>query len=102
MYHTNPDSVQLQEILETYSLKDRYKKALAAVQKEVEIAKLQLDIRKEMQEKLTGDYKKTLLMDQYRRIRKELGLDKDEKSELWKKFLARVKVLFIYYGFFIF
>lgn len=30
-------------------------------------------------------------MDQYKRIRKELGLDKDEKSELWKKFLARVK-----------
>ncbi len=55
---------------------------LLLLKKEVELCKLQGEIGKRVEEKISKDQRRYFLMEQLRSIKKELGLEKDDKSAL--------------------
>lgn len=118
---------QLQKVLETTDVKERLMLTLELLKKEVEVVKLQFDISKRVQEKISehnrrlitwqcclffffsitlfffqpldnGFLKRELcfctrryfLEQQLKSIKKELGMEKDEKSALIQKFKDRI------------
>ncbi len=70
----------LQEILELPLLMDRMKKAMMMLQKEIEIAKLQNKIQKDLNIQMSENKRKFFLKEQLHAIQKELGLLKDDKT----------------------
>lgn len=64
----------------TRNLTCRMQKALMLVKKEVELCKLQLDIGKRVEEKISNDQRKYFLNEQLKSIKRELGMERDDKS----------------------
>ena len=67
----------------------RAAEVLLLLKKEVELCKLQADIGKRVEEKISSDQRRYFLTEQLRSIKKELGLEKDDKSALIQKCAAR-------------
>lgn len=63
----------------------RGNKVLEILKKEIELVKLQQQIGKQVEEKISKDQRKYFLMEQLKSIKKELGLEKDDKSALIQK-----------------
>lgn len=59
--------------------------ALLLLKKEVELCKLQADIGKRVEEKISKDQRRYFLMEQLRSIKRELGMEKDDKSAVVQK-----------------
>ena len=55
------------------------------LKKEVELCKLQADIGRRVEEKISKDQRRYFLQEQLRSIKKELGLEQDDKSALIQK-----------------
>mmetsp|Transcript_22464 Transcript_22464/g.62033 ORF Transcript_22464/g.62033 Transcript_22464/m.62033 type:complete len:1027 (-) Transcript_22464:288-3368(-) len=86
---TSGDDVVHQAILEQLSVPERAKSVLLLLKKEVELCKLQQDIREQVEGKIMKEQRRMMLMEQLRSIKKELGLEKDDKSALVQRFQAR-------------
>jgi ATP-dependent Lon protease len=71
---------KLQEILETIDLIPRAEKLLLLLRKEIELAQLQEKIQKQIDDKISRRQKEFFLQEQLKAIKKELGLEKDDKS----------------------
>jgi len=80
----------LQKILEEEIAEERLKKALDVVTKEREVAKLQEQITQQVEEKMSEQQRKYLLMEQLKSIKKELGMEKDDKAAMLEKFNKRL------------
>jgi len=65
---------------------------LNLLKKELEMSRLQQKIGKEVEEKVNKQHRKFMLMEQLRIIKKELGLEKDDKEAMNDKFRSRLKV----------
>ena len=65
---------------------------LSLLKKELEMSRLQQKIGKEVEEKVNKQHRKFMLMEQLRVIKKELGLEKDDKEAMNDKFRSRLKV----------
>ena len=74
------DGVKLQTILETTDLFLRSEKLLVLLKEEIELSQLQQDIQKQIEEKVSKQQREFFLREQLKVIKKELGLEKDEKS----------------------
>ena len=74
------DGTKLQQILETTDLYQRSEKLLILLKEEIELSQLQQDIEKQIEEKVNKQQRKFFLREQLRVIKKELGLEKDEKT----------------------
>lgn len=85
---TNSDD--LQKILESTEPHHRLKLALDALVKEKEVAKLQQDISKQVEEKVAKQQKDYFLREQMKTIKKELGMEKDDKEGLVAKYTERL------------
>ncbi len=83
---TTASGDDLQEVLELPSLMGRMKKVLMLLQKEIEIAKLQSKIQKDVNIKVDSNKRKFFLKEQLKAIQKELGLQKDDKTSDVDKF----------------
>ncbi len=83
----------LQEILETESVMDRMKQVLMLLQKEIEIAKLQTQIRKDINTQVDENKRKFFLKEQLKAIQKELGMQKDDKTSDVDRFKQRFEAL---------
>lgn len=59
--------------------------ALELLAKEANLFKLQQDISRRVDEKINKDQRRYHLMEQLKSIKKELGLEKDDKSALMQK-----------------
>ncbi len=79
----------LQEILETKSVIERMKRVLMLLQKEIEIAKLQTQIRKDINTQVDENKRKFFLKEQLKAIQKELGIQKDDKTSDVDRFKER-------------
>jgi ATP-dependent Lon protease len=90
---TQAESAEIQEILETFDLRQRVKKVLILLKKEIEINKLQKKITQQIEEKLSKQQKEFFLKEQLKEIKKELGLEKDEKSTEIEKFQEKIAKL---------
>ncbi|XP_062187341.1 lon protease homolog, mitochondrial isoform X2 [Phragmites australis] len=80
-----------QEVLEELDVYKRLKLTLELVKKEIEISKLQQSIAKAIEEKISGDQRRYLLNEQLKAIKKELGLETDDKTALSAKFRERIE-----------
>ncbi|CAL1407674.1 unnamed protein product [Linum trigynum] len=85
------NKLQCQEVLEELDVHNRLRLTLELVKKEMEITKLQESIAKAVEEKIGGEQKRYLLTEQLKIIKKELGLETDDKTALSEKFRERIE-----------
>ncbi|MBN2159639.1 MAG: endopeptidase La [Spirochaetes bacterium] len=90
---TSADAAEVQEILETFDVRKRVEKVLVLMKKEIELSKLQEKITKQIEQKITKQQKDFFLREQLKEIKKELGLEKDEKTTEIEQFEERLKKL---------
>ncbi|CAI9768913.1 unnamed protein product [Fraxinus pennsylvanica] len=79
-----------QQVLEELDVHQRLKLTLELVKKEMEISKIQESIAKAIEEKISGEQRRYLLNEQLKAIKKELGLETDDKTALSAKFRERL------------
>ncbi|XP_041861889.1 lon protease homolog, mitochondrial [Melanotaenia boesemani] len=88
---TGAESHELQDVLEETNIPKRLYKALSLLKKEYELSKLQQRLGREVEEKIKQTHRKYLLQEQLKIIKKELGLEKDDKEAIEEKFRERLK-----------
>ncbi|CAA2959609.1 lon protease homolog 1, mitochondrial-like [Olea europaea subsp. europaea] len=81
---------QCQQVLEELDVHRRLKLTLELVKKEMEISKIQESIAKAIEEKISGEQRRYLLNEQLKAIKKELGVETDDKTALSAKFRERL------------
>lgn len=82
---------ELQEILEAFDLQTRIDKALILLKKELDLSRLQSTINQKIEATITKNQKDYFLREQLKTIKKELGLEKEEKTIDLEKFEDRIK-----------
>ncbi|KAJ0248486.1 Lon protease 1 [Hirschfeldia incana] len=82
---------QAQEVLEELDVHKRLRMTLELMKKEMEISKIQETIAKAIEEKISGEQRRYLLNEQLKAIKKELGVETDDKSALSGKFKERIE-----------
>lgn len=90
---TSAEPAEVQDILETFNVKARVEKVLLLLKKELELSKLQKKISQQIEERIAKNQKEFFLREQLKEIKKELGLEKDEKTSEIEKFEERAKKL---------
>lgn len=80
---------ELQSILESLVVEERLQKSLFVLKKELANAKLQQEISKDVEKKITRKQQEYFLMEQLKGIKKELGMDSDGKDKLIETFKSR-------------
>ncbi|MBB1486987.1 endopeptidase La [Oceanospirillum sediminis] len=88
---TSGDGEPLQDILDTLPVLERMKKVLPLLQKELDVAKLQSEIRDEVNQKVSDNQRKFFLKEQMKVIQRELGISKDDKTAEIDEFKARLE-----------
>uniref|UniRef100_A0A8D0ABC2 Lon protease homolog, mitochondrial n=1 Tax=Sander lucioperca TaxID=283035 RepID=A0A8D0ABC2_SANLU len=88
---TGAESQELQDVLEETNIPKRLYKALSLLKKEYELSKLQQRLGREVEEKIKQTHRKYLLQEQLKIIKKELGLEKEDKDAIEEKFRERLK-----------
>lgn len=88
---TSAQEADLQNVLAELSIPDRANAVLLLLKKEIELCKLQADIGKRVEEKISKDQRRYLLMEQLKSIKKELGMERDDKSAMVQKFADRIE-----------
>lgn len=88
---TSAESELLQEILEETEVPVRLRKTLELLKKEHALCMLQQKIGKEVEERVNKMQRKYLLTEQLKVIKRELGLEKDDKDAVAEKFRERLK-----------
>ncbi|ORY53813.1 ATP-dependent protease La [Rhizoclosmatium globosum] len=87
------EPLELQSVLESTSIEERLQKSLYVLKKELANAKLQQEISKEVDKKITRKQQEYFLMEQLKGIKKELGMESDGKDKLVTKFKERAEKL---------
>src|SRR5882672_7617512 len=64
---------------------------LSMLKKELELNRLQQKIGKEVEEKVKQQHRKYMLHEQLKAIKRELGIEKDDKEAIEDKFRIRLK-----------
>ena len=89
------NSSELQHAFEALHVKDRLDRVLHLVYKELERAKVQEEISKSVEKKMQGMQREYFLKEQLKVIQKELGITKDDKEAVTKKFTDRLEGLVV-------
>ncbi|XP_040956305.1 lon protease homolog, mitochondrial isoform X3 [Gossypium hirsutum] len=76
------NKLQCQQVLEQLDVHKRLQLTLELVKNEMEISKIQESIAKAIEEKISGEQCRYLLNEQLKAIKKELGLETDDKTAL--------------------
>ncbi len=87
---TTASKEELQEILATAPVLERLKKVIVLIKKELEVAKLQTHIRKQVEEKMSEHQRKFFLREQLKAIQQELGIAKDDRTADVDRFRERL------------
>jgi len=82
---------ELQEVLETLDIGKRIDKALLLLKKELDISKLQSTINQRIEATISKTQREFFLREQLKAIKKELGMEKEEKVVETEKFEERIK-----------
>ncbi|NOY72783.1 MAG: endopeptidase La [Gammaproteobacteria bacterium] len=88
---TSATKEELQKVLEIFNLYQRLKKVLVMVKQELEVAKLQAKIHRQVEDKITDHQRKFFLREQLKEIQKELGLAKDDRLADIERFNSRIE-----------
>ncbi|KAK9098115.1 hypothetical protein Syun_025160 [Stephania yunnanensis] len=76
------NKLQCQQVIEELDVCKRLNLTLELLKKEMEISKIQETIAKAIEEKISGEQRRYLLNEQLKAIKKELGLETDDKTAL--------------------
>jgi len=90
---TSAEPHQLQGVLEEIDIPKRLMLTLELLKKELAVIMLQQKLGKEVEDKVNKMQRKYLLQEQLKIIKKELGLEKDDKDTVVEKFRARLEHL---------
>jgi ATP-dependent Lon protease len=82
---------ELQDVLETFDIQERIDKALMLLKKELDISKLQSTINQRIEATISKTQREFFLREQLKAIKKELGMEKDDKTVDAEKFEERIK-----------
>ena len=85
---TTASGKELQEILETKSIKIRIEKALYLLRHELEVAKLQVKISQRVEDRMSQQQREFFLREQLKEIKKELGITKEGSESETDKYEA--------------
>lgn len=88
---TSAETQQLQEVYEETRVPVRLRLTLELLKKELAVCMLQHKLGKEVEEKVNKQQKKYLLQEQLKIIKRELGLEKEDKDAVGEKFRERIK-----------
>jgi len=88
---TSSSREELQDILECIDVPERLEKALFLLRKELDLNELKERITHQIEEKISKQQREFFLREQLKAIKKELGLEKDEKEEEIDKYRKRVE-----------
>jgi ATP-dependent Lon protease len=88
---TTASREELQEVLETFEIEKRIDKALLLLKKELDISKLQSTINQRIEATISKTQREFFLREQLKAIKKELGMEKDDKTMELEKFEERIK-----------
>jgi ATP-dependent Lon protease len=83
---------ELQDVLETFDIEARIDKALLLLKKELDISMLQNTINQRIEAAISKTQRDFFLREQLKAIKKELGVEKDDKTIDIEKFDERLKV----------
>lgn len=83
----------LQDVLETVNIRQRMEKVLILIKKEMDVAKLQAQIREQVETRMTEQQRKFFLREQLKEIQKELGIAKDDRTADIDRFSERLETL---------
>lgn len=90
---TTADGQALQDILQTFNLSDRLDKVHQLFRQELELVKLQYNIRERVEENLSEHQRRYFLRQHLKEIQEELGITKDDRAVDIEKFEARLEKL---------
>lgn len=90
---TTATGIELQKVLDTYDVLERLKASYELIEKEVQVAKLQSDIKTSVDEKVQKRQRDYYLNEQLKEIKKELGLSVDDKTVDVQKFEEKMAKL---------
>ncbi len=88
---TTASRQEMQDVLETFDVQNRIDKALILLRKELDISLLQHSINQKIEATINKSQKDFFLREQLKTIKKELGIERDDKSLDREKFEARIK-----------
>ncbi|MBX9923696.1 MAG: endopeptidase La [Rhabdochlamydiaceae bacterium] len=81
---------ELQEVLATFDLQGRIDKALVLLKKELDLSYLQNSINQKIEATISKTQREFFLKEQLKTIKKELGIEKEDKTCDLEKFEARL------------
>ncbi len=90
---TTAGADELQDVLETLPLYPRLEKTLVLLQKELEIARAQMEIREHVEKEMQDRQREVFLREQLKFIQKELGISKDDRTAEIEQFRERMQTL---------
>lgn len=88
---TSSKTDELQAVLDEPDVMNRFKMSLDLLKKEKQILDLQMKIGEEVEENIKKAHRQFQLMEQLKAIKKELGIEKDDKESLTEKFKANLE-----------
>ncbi len=87
------ETYEMQDLLESIDIMERAKKLLILIRKEIEVGKIQQEIEKQIEEKMSKQQREFFLREQLKVIKKELGMEVDDTTAEIEKLEKRVKKL---------
>src|SRR5690606_2445305 len=88
---TTAEGPALQSVLETLPLQRRMDKTLVLLKKELDVARLHVEISKTVNTAINKQQRDFFLRQQLKAIQKELGISKDDKTTEVEEFQKRLK-----------
>lgn len=88
---TTASREELQDVLETFSIEGRVDKSLTLLKNELDLSILQNSINQKIEATISKSQKDFFLKEQLKTIKKELGIERDDKSIDREKFEQRLK-----------
>ena len=88
---TTASREEMQEVLEKLDIQERIDKALILLKKELDLSHLQSSINQKIDATITKSQKDFFLREQLKTIKRELGIEKDDKAIDKEKFEVRLK-----------
>ncbi|XP_017107612.2 lon protease homolog, mitochondrial isoform X1 [Drosophila bipectinata] len=85
------EPAELQRILEETDIPERLQLSLTLLKKELELSRLQQKIGREVEEKVKQQHRKYILQEQLKVIKKELGIEKEDKDAIGEKYREKLK-----------
>lgn len=82
---------ELQDFVETLSVKERFLKLLVHLKREQDVADLQRKIQDDVNSKINTMQREFFLKEQLRVIKSELGMEEDDKSKAGRTFREKIK-----------